>query len=99
MQIHTTNQQPSDSDKADISTPESATNSSLDTSSIEVIQRNVRILDGLITNDEDTGDQVVPPTVVALTSKPQGRQETLSPTPQVAQSVRSTVKDLEPSEH
>ena len=45
---------------------------------------------------------MVPPTVVALTSEPQGRQETLSPIPQVAQSVWSaielTVKDLEPSE-
>ena len=62
----------------------------------------VPIPDGLITDDEDTGDQVVPPTVVTSTSDPQGRRETLSPTPQVAQSVRSaielTVKDLEPSE-
>ena len=104
--------------------------SSLDTSSIEVIQPKegleirlpinppqrappnspesprtniaVPIPDGLITDDEDTGDQVVPLTVVKPTSDPQGRHETLSPTPQVPQSVRSaielTVKDFEPSE-
>ena len=104
--------------------------SSLDTSSIEVIQPNkgleIRLLinppkrampnspesprtnkavpipDGLITDDEETGDQVVPPTVVTPTSDPQGRHETLSPTSQVPQSVRSaielTVKDFEPSE-
>ena len=45
---------------------------------------------------------MVPPTVVTLTSDPQGRRETLSPTPQVAQSVWSaielTIKVLEPSE-
>ena len=88
-------------DEANISTPESATDSSLDTSSIEVIQPNegleIRLLinppqralpnspesprtniavpipDGLTTDDEDTGDQVVPPTVVTPTSDPQGR--------------------------
>ena len=47
------------------------------------------------------GDQVVPPAVGAQTAE-QGRRETLSPTPQNTQSVRSaiklTVKDLEPSE-
>ena len=62
----------------------------------------VPIPDGLLTDDEDTGDQVVPPIVVTLIPDPQGRRETLSPTPQVQQSVRSaiqlTVKDLEPSE-
>ena len=45
---------------------------------------------------------VVPPAVGVPTSQPQGRQETLSPTPQAANSVWSaielTVKDLEPSE-
>ena len=119
------NQQPSDSDEANINTPESATGSSLDTSSIEVIQQNealeirlpinppqralpnspksprtnvaVPIPDGLISDDEDTGDQVVPPTIVTPTSDPQGRQEALSPTPQIVQSVWSaieiTVKD------
>ena len=62
----------------------------------------VPIPDGLLTDDEEAGDQVVPPTVVTETPKPQGRPETLSPTPQVSQSVHSaiesTVKDLEPSE-
>ena len=62
----------------------------------------VPIPDGLITEDEETGDQVVPHIVVTLTPDPKGRQETLSPTPQVPQSVWSaielTVKDLEPSE-
>ena len=62
----------------------------------------VPIPHGLLTDDEERGDQVVPPTVLTPTSEPQGRQETLSPTPQVPQSVWSaievTVKDLEPSE-
>ena len=57
--------------------------------------------DSLITEDEDTGDQFVPLAVGAQTAE-QGRQETLSPTPQNTQSVHSaielTVKDLEPSE-
>ena len=130
VQIRDNNQQLSDSDKANISTPESATDSSLNSSSIEVIQPNegleirlpinlpqrappnspesprtnkaVPIPNRLLTEDEETGDQVVPPTVVTAIPDPQGRQETLSPTPQVPQSVRSatelTVKDLEPSE-
>ena len=38
VQVQNNNQQVSDSDKANISTPESATDSSLDTLSIEVIQ-------------------------------------------------------------
>ena len=95
VQIQNNNQQPSDSDEANNSTPESATNSSLDTSSIEVIQPNkgleirlpinlpqralpnspesprmnvaVPIPDGLLTDDEETGDQVVPPTVLTPT--------------------------------
>ena len=130
VQRQNNNQQVSDSDKANNSTPESAMDSSLDTSSIEVIQPNegleirlpinppqrappnspesprtnvaVPIPDGLLTEDEETGDQAVPPTVVPTTLDPKGRQETLSPTPQVPQSVWSaielTVKDLEPSE-
>ena len=57
--------------------------------------------DSLITEDEDTGDQVVPPVVGAQTAE-QGRRQTLSLTPQNTQSVHSaielTVKDLEPSE-
>ena len=55
----------------------------------------------MITEDEGTGDQVVPPAVGAQTAE-QGRREILSPTPQNTQSVCSaielTVKDLEPSE-
>ena len=57
---------------------------------------------GLLTEDEETGDQVVPPKIVPTTLDPKGRRKTLSPTPQVPQSVRSaielTVKDLELSE-
>ena len=105
------------------------TDSSIDSSSIEVLQPNrgleiqlpinpplrqpipvpeslrtnvaVPNNDSLITEDEDTGDQVVSPAVGAQTAE-QGRRETLSPTPQNTNSVRSaielTVKDLEPSE-
>ena len=130
VQIQNNNHQVSDSEEANNSTPESATDSSLDTLSIEVIQPNegleirlpinppqrappnspesprtnvaVPIPNGLLTEDEETGDQAVPPTVVPTTPDPKGRQETLSPTPQVPQSVRSaielTVKDLELSE-
>ena len=54
----------------------------------------------LLTEDEDTGDQVVPPAVGAQSAE-QGRRETLSPTPQNNQTVHSaiklTVNDLEPS--
>ena len=58
--------------------------------------------DSLITEDEDTGDQVVPPAVGAQTAEQeQGRRETLSPTPQNTQTIRSaielTVNDLESS--
>ena len=130
VQVQNNNQQVSDSDKANNSTPESAMDSSLDTSSIEVIQPNegleirlpinppqrvppnspesprtneaVPVPNDLLTEDEDTGDQAMPPTVVPTTLDLKGRQETLSPTPQVPQSVQSamelTVKDLEPSE-
>ena len=62
----------------------------------------VPVPDDLLTEDEETGDQAVPPTVVPTTLYLKGRQKTLSPTLQVTQSVRSaielTVKDLEPSE-
>ena len=47
--------------------------------------------DNLITDDEETGDQVVPPAVGAQTAK-QGRRETLSPTPHNTQ----TCKQLSP---
>ena len=100
------NTQTSDSDETNPHTPKSATDSSLDTSSIEVIQptegleiqlpinpplralptspqsprTNVtaQIPDGLITDDEEDGDLVVPPGVGVLILQPQGRQETLS---------------------
>ena len=62
----------------------------------------VPVPDNLLTEDEETGDQAAPPTVASTTPNLKGRQETLSPTPQVPQTVRSaielTVKDLEPSE-
>ena len=101
VQIQNNNQQVSDSDEANNSTPESATDSSLDTLSIEILQPNegleiripinppqralpnspesprtsiaVPIPNGLITEDEETGDQVVPHTVVTLTADPKGR--------------------------
>ena len=132
LQIHVQNngQQVSDSDETNNSTPESATDSSLDTSSIEVIQPiegheiklprdppqrvppnspesprtnvAVPIPDDLLTEDEETGDQAVPSIVTSRTPDLKGRQETLSPTPQVPQTVQSaielTVKDVEPSE-
>ena len=130
VQVQNNNQQVSDSDEANNSTPESATDSSLDTLSIEVIQPHegleIRLLinppqrvlpnspesprtnvsvpvpDDLLTEDEETGDQAVPPTVPQTIPDLKGRQETLSPTPRVPQSVWSaielTVKDLELSE-
>ena len=129
VQVQNNIQQVSDSDKTNNSTPENATDSSLDTLSFEVINPNegheirlpkdppqralpdspasprtnvaVPIPDDL-TEDEETGDQAVPPTVTSTTPNLKGRQETLSPTPQVPQTVRSaielTVKDFEPSE-
>ena len=130
VQVQNNSQQVSDSEKRNNSTPESATDSSLDTSSIEVIQPHegleirlpisppqralpnspespwtnvaVPVPDELLTEDEKTGDQDVPPTVISTTPDLKGRQETLSPTPQVPQTVQSaielTVKDFEPSE-
>ena len=130
VQVQNNNQQVSDSDEANISTPETTTDSSLDTSSIEVIQPSegheirlpqdppqralpnspvsprtnvaVPVPDSLLTEDEETGDQTVPPTITSNTPDLKGRQETLSPTPHVPQTVRSaielTVKDCKPSE-
>ena len=126
VQVQNNNQQISDSDETNNSTPGSGTNSSLDTSSIEVIQPieglEIRLLinppqrappnspespwtnivvpvpDDLLTEDEGTGDQHVPPTETPVTPDIKGRQETISPTPQVSQNVQSaielTVKDL-----
>ena len=130
VSVRDNGQQISDSDDTNKSTPEIATDSSLDTSSIEVIQPNegltiklphnlpqralpnspesprtniaVPISQDLFTEDEDTEDDDVPPTETTATPEVKGRQETLSPTPQVSQTVRSaievTAKDFEPSE-
>ena len=119
-------QQTQDSDHTSASNPETVTDSSLDSSSIEVLhpdtglqiplptdppqrqppthpptpRTNVAVPhnDNFITDDEDTGDQVVPPAVGAQTAE-QGRRETLSPTPQNTQTIQSeielTVNDLE----
>ena len=101
VQIQNNNQQVSDSDEANNSTPESATDSSLDTLGIEILQPNegleiqlqinplqralpnspesprtnvaVPIPNGLLTEDEETGDQVVPPTVITPTPDSKGR--------------------------
>ena len=130
VQVRNNGQQISDSDETNNSTPESITDSSLDTSSIEVIQPNeglaiklphnppqrappnspesprtnvaVPIPQDLFTEDEETEDEHVPPTETTVTPEVKGRKETLSPTPQVSQTVRSAievnVKDFEPSE-
>ena len=129
VQVQNNIQQVSDSDQTNNSTPDSATDSSLETSSFEVIKPNegheirlpkdppkrappnspesprtnvaVPVPDDL-TEDEETSDQAVPPTVTPATLNLKGRQETLSPTPHVPQTVQSaielTVKDFEPSE-
>ena len=125
VNVRNNSQQISDSDETNNSTPEMATDSSLDTSSIEVIQPNklpynppqralpnspesprtnvaVPIPQDLFTEDEETEDDDVPLTETTVTPEVKGRQETLSPTPQVSQTVRSaievTVKDFELSE-
>ena len=130
VNVRNNGQQISDSDETNNSTPEIVTDSSLDTSSIEVIQPNeglaiklpynppqrappnspesprtnvaVSTLQDLFTEDEETEDDDVPPTETTATPEVKGRQETLSPTPQVSQTVRSaievSVKDFEPSE-
>ena len=130
VQVQNNIQQVSDSDQTNNSTPESATDSSLDTSSFEVIKPNtgheirlpkdppqralpnsptsprtnvaVPMPDDLLTEDEETSDPADPPTVTSTTLNLKDRQETLSPTPQIPQTVRSaielTVKDFEPSE-
>ena len=130
IQVQKNNQQSSYSDETNNSTPESATDSSLDTLSIEVIQpqdgleirlpinppqrappnspesprTNVAVPapEDLLTEDEEIGDDDVPIAETTVTPDVKGRQESLSPTPQVPQTVRSaielTVKDFEPSE-
>ena len=130
VQIQNNIQPVSDSDETSNSTPQTNTDSSLDTSSFEVIKPNegleirlpkdppqralpnspesprtnvaVPVPNNLLTEDEDTGDQAVSCTATSTTPNLKGRQETLSPTPQVLQTVQSaielTVKDFEPSE-
>ena len=101
VQVQNNNQQVSDSDETNNSTLESATDSSLDTSSIEVIQPNegleirlpinppqralpnspesprrnvaVPVPDDLFTEDEETGDRAVPPTLPPTTPDLKGR--------------------------
>ena len=120
VQVQNNIQQVSDYDETNNSTPETATDSSLDTSSFEVIKPNegheIRLPkdppqkappnssasprtnvavpgpDDLLTEDDETGDQAVPPTVTPATLNLKGRQETLSPTPQVPQSVWSAIE-------
>ena len=120
IQVQNNTQQSSDSDETNNSTPESATDSSLDTLSIEVIQphegleirlpinppqqalpnspesprTNVAVPapDDLLTEDEERGDDDVPPNETTVTPDVKGRQETLSPTPQVPQTVRSAIE-------
>ena len=100
IQVETPNAQTSNSDDTGTSNPETVTDSSIESSSIEVLhpttgleiqlpinpplrqpppvpeslRTNVAVPndDSLITEDEDTGDQVVPPVVGAQTAK-QGR--------------------------
>ena len=120
VQVQNNIQQVSDFDEINNSMPESATDSSLDTSSIEVIQPSegqeiklprdppqrappnspaspttnvaVPVPDDLLTEDEETGDKDLPPVVTATTLDSKGRPETLSPTPQVPQTVRSAIE-------
>ena len=117
VQVQNNNQQPSDSDEINVGTPRSGTDSSLDTSSIEVMEPHEgleirltinppqRVLpnspesprtnvavptsDDLLTEDEETGNQNVPLTETPATQDVKGRQETLSPTPNVTQTVCS----------
>ena len=130
VQVQNNIQPVSDSDETSNSTLHTTTDSSLDTSSFEVIKPNegheirlpkdplqrappnspespktnvaVPVPDDLLTEDEDTGDQAASCTATSTTQTLKGRQETLSPTPQVPQTVRSaielTVKDFEPAE-
>ena len=46
----------------------------------------------MLTDDEETLNQDVPHTETAITPDVKGRQETLSPTPQVLQTVRSAIE-------
>ena len=100
IQVDAPNSSQLDLDNTTVSTPEGTTDSSIDTSSIEVIQPNkgleiqlpinppqrvppnmpqspriniaVPIFDGLLTNDDENTDQVVPPPLEHLPTE-QGR--------------------------
>ena len=132
VDVHPPATAPPDTVEASTSSPESATDSSLDTASIEVIDHNSEELQirrpenppqrlppietflpisprsnvaadisGLLTEDEGP-DQVVPPTIYPAPLESQGRKETLSPTPNRPNTVRSAIElavtDLEASE-
>ena len=129
VDIHRPRTEPSDSEDSPNTSPESATDSSLDTASIEIIQPSVEGLEirrpdnpplrvppttpqsprsnvavdisGLLTEDEEP-DQVIPPTIYPSPPESQGRKETLSPTPNRNNTVRSAIElavtDLQPSE-
>ena len=99
VQVQNNNQQISDSDETTNSTPESALPNSPESPRTNIA---VPVPDDLLTEDEGTGDYDVPPTETTVKPDVKGRQETLSPTPQVPQTVWSaielTIKDFEPSE-
>ena len=128
VQVQNQESQTPVSDDTSASNSDTVTDSSLDSSSIEVLQpgaglqiqlpinppprqppinpqspsTNVAALhnDSIITEDEDTGDQVVPPAVGAQTTE-KGRREMLSPTPQnlqtISSEIRLTLNNLETS--
>ena len=128
VQVQNQELQTPNSNNTSASNPDTVTDSSLDSSSIEVLQLDTGLQiqlpinlpqrqppatpptprtnvvvphnDNLITDDEETGDQVVPPAVGAQTAE-QGRRETLSPTPQNTQTIQSEIEltpnDLETS--
>ena len=130
VEIHQPTTTSLDTEETTSSSPNSATDSSLDTQSIEVTEPNTEGLEirrpenppprvpatvpqsprsnvaadisGLLTEDEGDLDQVVPPTIYLQPLETQGRTETLSPTPNRNNTVRSaielTVNDLQPSE-
>ena len=129
VQVQNQELQTPDSEDTSVSNPDTVTDSSLDSSSIEVLQpdtglqiqlpsnppqrqpptnpltprTNVAVPhnDNFITDNEETGDQVVPPAVGAQTAE-QGRRETLSPTPHSTQTIKSEIEltpnDLETSD-
>ena len=129
IQVQNQELQTPDSEDTSVSNPDTVTDSSLDSSSIEVLQLDTGLQiqlpsnppqrqpptnpptprtniavphnDNFITDDEETGDQVVPPAVGAQTAE-QGRRETLSPTPHSMQTIKSEIEltpnDLETSD-